>query len=836
MRAPLSWLREYAALPDGMDARALADELIRSGLEVETVDRAGADVSGPLVIGRVVEFVDEPQKNGKPIRWCQVDVGAYNVEGRPRGIVCGARNFAVGDTVVVALPGTVLPGGLAIGARRTYGHLSDGMICSARELGLGDDHTGILVLPDHDLAPGADAAAGLLLRDDVLDIAVTPDRGYCLSIRGLAREAAQATGSAFTDPVDLEVPAEQEDGYPVRLESAACPLFVAIGVTGIDAGRPTPRWLSRRVQLAGMRSISLPVDITNYVMLETGQPIHAYDADLLAGPIVVRKAVDGEKLTTLDDVVRPVDVDDLLITDDSGPIGLAGVMGGATTELSGATTNVVIEAAHFDAMTIARTSRRHKLSSEASRRFERGVDPAATYAAAHRVARLLVELAGGTLVEGETVRGAVPPVPETVIDDSLPGAILGADLDHDRVVELISLIGARVVGESPPEPGGSRRLRIAPPTWRPDLTDPYDYVEEVGRLIGFDTIEPVVPRAPVGRGLTRAQRDRRAIVAALAARGFVEVLSFPFVSIEDLDRLQIPADDERRQLNKIINPLSETSPYLRTTILPGLLATAARNRSRGNDDLALFESGSVFFAADPLLAVPRLPVTQRPSAAELEVLDRALGRQPRHLAAVLTGQWRADGWQRATDPADWRHAIVFVETAAWAVGLQVERRPAERSPWHPGRCAAFLAPDGTVVGHAGELHPAVCSAFGLPARAAAAEIDLDALVAAAPERGDVAAISSFPVAKEDVALIVAADVPAAAVERALRSGAGPLLESVTLFDVYIGLQAGEGNKSLAYALRFRAPDRTLTDAEAAEARDAAVAAAARETGAVQRRV
>jgi phenylalanyl-tRNA synthetase beta chain len=835
VRAPLSWLREYAALPDELDGRALAEELIRAGLEVETVEHAGADVGGPLVVGKVLQFVEQPQKNGKTIRWCQVDVGPYNADGRPRGIVCGARNFAVGDTVVVALPGAVLPGGFTIGARTTYGHVSDGMICSARELGLGDDHTGILVLPDPDLAAGADAAAVLQLRDEVLHIAVTPDRGYCLSIRGLAREAAQATGSGFTDPVDRRIPDEHDGGYPVRLESAACPLFVAITVEGVDASRPSPRWLSRRVQLAGMRSISLPVDITNYVMLETGQPIHAYDADLLAGPIVVRKAVDGEKLTTLDDVVRPLDVDDLLITDDSGPIGLAGVMGGATTELSGSTTNVVIEAAHFDAMTIARTSRRHKLSSEASRRFERGVDPAATYTAAHRVAQLLVELAGGTLLAGETVRGAVPPPPETVIEDSLPGAILGADIDHDRVVELISLIGARVV-EEPSGEGGARRLRITPPTWRPDLTDPYDYVEEVGRLIGFDTIEAVVPRAKVGRGLTRGQRDRRAVVAALAARGFVEVLSFPFVSTEELDRLQIPADDERRRLNKIINPLSETSPYLRTTILPGLLATVARNRSRGNDDLALFESGSVFFAADPLLGVPRLPVTQRPSAAELEVLDRALGRQPRHLAAVLSGQWRPDGWHGPGEPADWRHAIAFVETAAWAVGLQLERRADERAPWHPGRCAAFIAPDGSVLGHAGEIHPAVCSAFGLPARAAATEIDLDALLAAAPDRGDVAAISSFPVAKEDVALIVAADVPAAVVEQALRSGAGPLLESVTLFDVYTGLQAGEGNKSLAYALRFRAPDRTLTEAEAAEARDAAVAAAARETGAVQRRL
>jgi phenylalanyl-tRNA synthetase beta chain len=666
------------------------------------------------------------------------------------------------------------------------------------------------------------------LRDDVLDIAVTPDRGYCLSIRGLARESAQATGVSFIDPVDRPVPAAKGEGYPVHLESDACPLFVAVSVTGIDPTRPSPLWLSRRVQLAGMRSISLAVDITNYVMLETGQPIHAYDADLLDGPIVVRKAIEGEKLTTLDDVVRPLHPGDLLITDASGPIGLAGVMGGASSELSASTTSVLIEAAHFDAMTIARTSRRYKLSSEASRRFERGVDPGATYAAAHRVARLLVELAGGTLIANETVVGAVPPSESTTIADSLPGAILGTDIDHGTAVELLRTIGAAVVEHD------DGRLTITPPSWRPDLTDPYDYVEEVGRQIGFDTIEPVVPRAPVGRGLTRNQRARRDIAAALAVSGFVEVLSSPFLSIEELDRLGIPADDERRRLNRIINPLSETSPYLRTTIIPGLLATAARNRSRGNDDLALFESGSVFYANDPLIAAPQVPVSQRPSDDQLARLDRALGRQPRHLGALLAGQWRPDNWAGSGEAAGWQQAIAFVEIAARVVGLRLSRRATEHEPWHPGRCAEFLLPDGAVLGHAGELHPAVCEAFGLPTRLAAAEIDLDALLAAAPERGEVAAISTFPLAKEDVALIVDTDVPAGIVERALRSGAGPLLESLTLFDVYTGPQIGEGKKSLAFALRFRAPDRTLTDAEAASARDSAVAAAAEQTGAMQR--
>ena len=838
MRAPLSWLRDYAALAEDLDGRGLAEDLIRAGLEVETVEQAGADVTGPLVVGRVLSYVDEPQKNGKVIRWCRVDVGpehndpAGNDVPASRGIVCGAHNFAVGDLVVVSLPGAVLPGGFAIAARKTYGHVSDGMICSARELGLGDEHDGIMVLEPAggagaDPVPGVDAAPVLHLREEVLDIAVTPDRGYCLSLRGLAREAAQASGVTFRDPVSLITPAAVADGYPVRSEAGACPLFVAVSVTGVDPTRPSPSWLARRVQLAGMRSISLTVDITNYVMLETGQPIHAYDAERLDGPIVVRRATVGEKLTTLDDVVRELHADDLVITDGSGPIGLAGVMGGASTEISADTTSVVVEAAHFDAMTVARTSRRHKLSSEASRRFERGVDPAAAYAAAHRVADLLVELAGGSLVAAETVVGAVPAPAPTTIEADLPGRILGTTVDQDTVVSLLEAVGAAVAID------GSV-LTITPPTWRPDLTDPYDYVEEVGRLVGYDSITPTVPRALVGRGLTADQRGRRAVLAAVVAAGFVEVLSFPFTAAEELDKLGIPADDRRRRLNRIANPLAETSPYLRTTLLPGLFGAVARNRSRGNDDLALVETGSVFYAAEPAVPAPRPAVTGRPTDDELAAMDAALGDQPKHLAAVLTGSWRASGWQGSAVPAGWQQALAVTDLAARALGVTLVRRSVEQVPWHPGRCAEIATSDGVVIGYAGELHPQVIAAYGLPERTAAAEIDLSALLAAAPPRGSVAPISSYPVAKEDVALIVDAAVPAAAVESALRRGAGPLLESVELFDVYTGPQVGEGRKSLAFALRFRAPDRTLTDAESGAARDAAVAAAVDEIGAEPR--
>ena len=828
MRAPISWLRDHAALPADLTGRQLSDALVRAGLEVETVDEVGTDVQGPVVVGRVLTFTPEEHSNGKTIRWCSVDVG----EAEPRGIVCGAPNFAVGDLVIVALPGARLPGDFDIAARRTYGHVSDGMICSAKELGLGDDHSGIIVLRsapgEPDPVPGDDARPVLHLDDEVLDIAVTPDRGYCLSIRGLAREAAQATGTVFSDPVDRPVPAPRTDGHPVAIESDACTVFTALTVDGLDPSRPSPRWLTRRVQLAGMRPISLVVDVANYVMLQTGQPLHTYDAATLTGTVVARQAAVGEKLRTLDDTVRALDPADLVIADDSGPIGLAGVMGGAATEVRSTTTSVVIEAACFDALTLARTSRRHKLSSEASRRYERGVDPAAGYAAAHRAAALLVELGGGTLQPTDTVVGTVGVPPTTRLDATLPERILGTPVDPTRVEELLVAVGATVRDDD------SGTFEVLPPTWRPDLRDPYDFVEEVGRLVGYESITPLAPLAPPGRGLTRSQRDRRAVTLRLAAVGAVEVLNFPFLSVGELDKLGLPADDRRRSLNLLVNPLSDTQPALRTTLLPGLFGAVTRNTSRGLDDLALFETGSAFFAAVPSAVAPRPPVDRRPDEATLKQMDDALGDQPKMLAAVLTGAWVRAGWRGPAQPATWSHAVALAEEAAAAVGTTLDRRPTERAPWHPGRCAELrLTQTDVVVGYAGELHPQVCVAFGLPPRTSALELELDVLLAGAPERGEVAPLSSFPVAKEDVALVVAESVTAEDVADALRRGGGALLESLELFDVFRGPQIGDGKKSLAYALRFRAFGRTLTAAEVNGARDAAVAATA-ELGAVQR--
>ena len=851
MRATKSWIAEYADLPAGLTALRLADALVGAGLEVEHVEAVGGDVTGPVVIGRVVGFVEEPQKNGKTIRWCHVDVGAEHAPEAapgplakgdevvrlpgghwPRGVVCGALNFVPGDTVVVALPGATLPGPFPIASRKTYGHVSDGMICAEDELGLGEDHAGVMVLGETDdqgtpWVVGAPALEAMGVADEVLDMPVTSDMGHCLSVRGLAREAAQALGVGFRDVIAHGTPAPGQGGHPVVLESEACPLFVALTVEGFDPSAASPGWMRRRLAACGMRSISLSVDVSNYVMLETGQPNHCYDADTLQGPIVVRRAEPGERITTLDDVVRTLDAADLVITDDRGPIGIAGVMGGEDTELRDTTTRIVIEAAHFDPVSIARTSRRHKLGSEASRRFERFVDPGAAYGAARRVADLLIELGGGRLVAA-TVAGEVPGRPTTTIAAGLPARVLGMPVEADRVVEILTASGVAV--ERSATAGGGETLTLTPPTWRADLTDPYDYVEEVGIKVGYEHLPSVVPPAPVGRGFTQEQKLRRAIGRALATAGFVEVLTFPWASDADADGLGLDEDDPPRRAVALSNPLAETAPLLRTSLLPGLFGAVARNGSRGADDLALFEAGRVFFASETGEAAPLPAVSGRPGDAELDAIERAIPWQPRNLAAVLTGAWQPAGWQGAAVPASWTHTIAFAELAATVVGLRLGRRAATQAPWHPGRCAELTVGE-TVVGYAGELHPGVVKAFDLPARTAAVEIDLDLLVSLVPGAGSLDPVSAHPVAKEDIALIVDEDVPVAAVQAAVVEGGGALLESVRLFDIYRGAPVPEGKKSVAFALRLRAPDRTLTDADAAAARDAAVAAAVERVGA-----
>jgi len=836
MRVPLSWLAEYVDLLPGSTPEDVHAALVKVGLEEEAIHRF--ELTGPIVVGKVLEFVEEPQSNGKTIRWCQVDVGEAN--GGVRGIVCGAHNFAPEDKVVVTLPGAVLPGPFPIAARKTYGHTSDGMIASGRELGLSDDHAGILVLSTLGLDPevGADAIALLGLDDAAVEVNVTPDRGYAFSIRGIAREYSHATGAAFRDPVEQVDADAPLSGFPLAISddapirgNAGASVFVARAVEGVDATRPTPPWLAARLRLAGIRTLSLPVDVTNYVMLELGQPIHGYDLDKLAGGITVRRARAGETLETLDGATRKLDPEDLLIADESGAIGLAGVMGGAHTEISSTTTRVLIEAANFDPVSIARTARRHKLPSEASKRFERGVDPAVAEAAAARVAQLLVELAGGTAVElGARVCNTVAPRPI-----SLPAGfvdrLIGVEYTEDEIVTTLTAIGADVAA-------AGDGFTVTPPSWRPDLTDAATLAEEVARITGYDRIPSVIPVAPAGRGLTREQQLRRQAAGALAHSGLTEVLAMPFLSAEQNDTFGVSEGDSVPAV-KLANALDAKSPFLRTTLLPGLIEIAQRNLSRGLTDLAIYEIGSVFRPeAGVRYGVDSLPIgTARPDASTLNALNAGIPPQPRFAAGLFLGNSTPKQPGQAAVAAGLADALAAVRVLGAAVGVEIGVRQGAHKSLHPGRTAElFVETTGgrQVVGVAGELLPALAAELDLPRVVAVFEADLGRLIALAPTHLEVSPISSFPAATQDLSLVVPAETPAADVQRAVVEGAGELLEHAQLVDDYRGQGVPDGSKSVTFALRFRAADRTLTAAEASEAKLAGAALAGARFGATVR--
>ncbi|MGY1697987.1 phenylalanine--tRNA ligase subunit beta [Geodermatophilus sp. SYSU D00814] len=815
MRVPVGWLAEYVDVPAGTTVEELDATFVRLGLEVEEVHRP-AEVTGPLVVGRVLE-IEELTGFKKPIRYCRVDVG----EAEPRGVVCGATNFAVGDAVVVALPGAVLPGGFAIAARTTYGHVSDGMICSARELGTGEDHAGILVLASggEGPEPGADARPVVGLDDVVVELAVTPDRGYCLAMRGIAREVGTGLAVGWRDPgaAAAAVEAAGEPAWEVAVADAdRCDRFSMLAVEGLDPTAPSPWWMRRRLAQSGVRSISLAVDVTNYVMLELGQPMHAFDRDAVTGPIVVRRAREGERLTTLDGADRALSPDDLLITDDTGPIGLAAVMGGASTEIGDGTRNVLLEAAHWEPTGVARTARRHRLPSEAAKRFERGVDPEMTVVALARAAALLAEYGGARVVGGPVDVDTRGPRPVILLDAAQPGRVAGVPYTAATVVELLGAVGCTVEADGD-------RLTVTPPSWRPDLTDPADLVEEVVRLAGYDDVPSVLPTAPPGRGLTETQRRRRSIGRTLAEAGYVEAPAYPFVGLGVPDTLGLPGDDERRQVVLVRNPLSEEEPALRTTLLPGLLATLARNLARGRRDVALFEHGAVF-PGGGRTPTPVPGVDRRPDDDTLAALLGAVPDQPWHVAVALTGAREPRGWWGPGRPAGWADAVEAARLVAEAAGVRLFVRPGERAPWHPGRCAELVVGEGEdarVVGYAGELHPRVCAALDLPARTCVMELDVDALPPAPVPVGP--PISAFPPVFLDLAFVVPDAITAAHVESLVRGGAGELFESVRLFDVYAGPPVPPGSRSLAYSLVLRAPDRTLTAEDVARVRAGVVA-------------
>ena len=816
-----SWVQSL--LPDfaGVTPAELDAMYVQVGFETEGYESI-PETTGPLVLGRVAA-IEELTEFKKPIRYCQVLVGPDQVQN----IICGAQNFSVGAIVVVALPGTVLPGGFEISARQTYGHVSEGMICSAAELGLTTRSSGILTLDSGE--PGADAREVLGLDDTVFDVNITPDRGYALSARGLSRELASGFGlsAAYQDPALAEFPQVPQPtskliGVELRPETKA-KRFGLRRVSGIDPKATTPWWLQRELLLSGQQPVNPATDVTNYVMLALGQPMHAFDAEKISGDLVVRLARQGEQLETLDHVVRKLDPEDVVICDDAGIQSLAAVMGGVSSEISADTTDVYFEAATWDPIVTARSSRRHKLSSEASRRFERGVDPALVEVALDMACALLQDIAGGTISTGRTVVGEVPVMPTIRMAVSRPGQIAGVDYAPETVVGRLREVGCKVT-----EHDGM--LVVVPPTWRPDLTEDADLVEEVLRLEGLADIPAIVPTVSAGKGLTPAQKRRRAIGHALAYGGYVEILPTPFIRQDTFDTWGLAAEDERRNAVAVRNPLDADYAIVGTTLLPSMLEAVARNVARGMTNLSLFGQQQVSVVQGAGMS-PMLSVAQRPSDAEIAGLLSTLPYQPLHVATVGTGLIEFSGPWGEGRGYSYADAIESAKLVARAAGVSLTVENAEYLPWHPGRCAALLV-DGVVVGHAGELHPQVVERLGLPKRTCAMELNVSALpltqVLPAP------VLSAFPTVKQDLALVVPEDVPAETVRQTIIAGGGDLLETVELFDVYRSAGLGADVKSLAFALVFRAPDRTLTDEECSVGRLAAAELAAERFGAYMR--
>lgn len=809
---------------------------VRVGFETEGYE-ALPETTGPLVIGQVVE-IEELTQFKKPIRYCQVNVGQANGTGELQGIICGARNFRLNDYVVVALPGAELPGGFKIAARETYDHISNGMLCSAAELGFGPKADGIIVLSDEVADKvGEDARPIIGLADTAFDVNITPDRGYALSARGLTREIASAFDLTFPDVaqdpsvagVDTSaVPEAQGTLIDVDLrDETKAQRFGLRKVSGIDPTARTPFWMERELMLSGQRSVNVATDVTNYVMLLLGAPMHAFDANVVSGDLVVRNAAEGEKFETLDHVKRKLSAGDVVICDDNGIQSLAGVMGGTTSEISDETTDVYFESAIWDPITVARTSRRHKLSSEASRRFERGVDPAIVEIALDVACAMLQQIAGGTIEAGRTLVGDVAKREPISLRVTKPSEYAGVEYSRETVVARLEEVGCTVADNG-------ETLEVTPATWRTDISMDVDLIEEVLRLEGLEDIPTVLPTPAGGRGLTPAQKRRRAIGHGLAYAGYAEVLPSPFIANDTFDTWGLDKDDARRQTVAVQNPLEADKAVLSTTLLPNMLEAIARNVARGRHDLALFGLQQVAFKRAE--ASPMPSVESRPSDEVVTELLDSLPEQPLHVATVATGNIEHEGPWGAGRAYSYADAIESARQVARAAGIDVTVKAAEQLPWHPGRCAAIVVrgTDGeeSIVGYAGELHPQVLEALEIPARTCAMELDVTALPL--DEKFPAPVLSSFPALHQDIALVVDEETPAEQVRLVVEEGAGELLESVELFDVFRGEQLGEGKKSLAFQLLFRAGDRTLTDDEVNEHRLAAAELAKQRLGAEMR--
>lgn len=802
MRAPLSWLRDFAPFDATVDD--LASTLSNLGLVVDAVTPVGGNLEGIEVV-RILAIRAHPDADR--IRLVDVDRG----DGEALQIACGATNMAVGDFVPMATVGTTMPGGWEIGRRKMRGQWSNGMLCAAGELELPatEDADGLMILPTGLAAPGTPLSDALGLEPDVVfDLDITPNRPDALSMAGVARDLAAALGLPFEIPPEahpLPVNPTVEPASVAVADSDLCPRFSGTVIDGVVVG-PSPAWLARRLTLAGMRPISNVVDVSNYVMLDLGQPNHAYDLDRLAGRgLTVRRARSGETITTLDGVERSLEDDDCLICDaDSAPVGIGGIMGGAGTDIGPDTTTVLLEAAYFTPMAIARTGARLGLATEARFRFERGADPEVAARAVERFAALLAATTatGHANVSGDESglrRGRTTDVvseedvarpPTVLLRTERVNALLGTRLTDDDVERLLRPIGFSA-GRADE---GVHSVRV--PSWRPDVEREVDVVEEVARLHGYGHIERTVPTgARPSSGLTSFQQYRRTVRDVLVGAGLSEAWTNTFLAPGDLDRAGLP-----EVAVKVANPLDHSESILRTALLPGLLSALRFNADRQADEVALFEIGRAF-------AVPSG--------------DRVVPDENEELAAVVTGS--------GIDARDAGRLWALLSDALRLVGVTVHADVI--AGLHPTRAARLIGADGAVIGAVGEVDPEVVGAFGLRGRVAYLGAELERL-AVQPRRPTTARpISRFPASDIDLAFVVTDSIPADDVEATVSSSAGPLLERVALFDIYRGPQAGDDRRSLAYRLRFRAPDRTLTDAEVAERRSDVIAAVAATHGA-----
>ena len=815
MRVPLDWLREYC--DPNLGVSAIEERLTMTGTKVEAIHHHGVGNPERFVVGHVLAV--EPHPDADRLQVCTVDLGDAG-KGAPARIVCGAPNVAAGQAVAVALPGALMPDGIEIAERKLRGVLSEGMICSERELALGPGGEGILTLDelaiDAEPAPGAPLAELLAIATEVIELELTPNRPDCLGIYGVARELHAATGAPLAPAPWGEDPgsAGPVAGAQVTVRCPElCPRFTARVFEDVALGS-SPLWMKARLSAAGQRPINNVVDITNYAMLLSGQPLHAFDLDRVAGAhLTVRTAKPGEQMRTLDGQVRTLDEDIMVIEDGDGPTSIAGLMGGERSEVRADTTRVLLEVANWDGPNIHRSSLALGLRSEASSRFEKSLAPEQCMWAQALATRLMIELCGAGVAQGTIDIGATPPPPTAIaLREARVRAILGIDIPAARQAEILSSLDFAVAERS----GG---LDVTPPpVRRRDVTREVDLIEEVARIDGLEKLPSTLPKRRGAYGLlSSSQRLRRRAVDALVGRGLYEVVGWTFTSAGLADRLRLDGADPARHAPVVDNPLSEEQSLLRTTLLGSLLESAAHNLARGMTDLRLFEVGTVF---------SQLP---RPSSAGTET---GVGER-RSLAVLLSGRMYEPGWGVPEPPlADFFAAKGVLEALATAVrarGIELvaaaDGAAGPARPFlNPARAAEVSAGEESI-GWLGELHPLVAEAWGVPG-ASAFELDFDRLIAAVPAEQPYEDLIGYPPLRQDLAVILPAHVSAAHAQSTVRSAAGELLRDVRVFDVYSGPQVGEGRRSLALALSFRASDRTLAESDVAPVRERIVSALA----------